>query len=276
MSSPLSFGIGVVDRIGGFIGRFGRFGPTERRQAAGNIPPMLVLYFEEPDLTDSEDPNTRRTASARIQLDRYVPEGTTLEASERFEEVLKKRRTVRSFSDRPVERGVIESVLRAAGSAPSGANKQPWRFIAVSDPKTKRAIRLAVEEVEREFYEGRASDRWLDDLDHLGTDADKEYLETVPWVIVVMALRTTDDGGQVYYLNESVGIATGMLLTAAHMAGLATLTHTPSPMKFLRELLGRPEHERPYMVIPIGYPAEGCLVPDIERKGLDEIGVFVE
>lgn len=211
-----------------------------------------------------------------MPLDAYAPKGTTLEAAKQFEDVLKKRRTVRHFSDRAVPREVIESVIRAAGSAPSGANIQPWRFIAVSNPKTKREIREAVEEVEREFYEQRASERWLDDLAHLETDADKGYLETVPWVIVIMALRTTDQGGQVYYLNESVGIATGMLLTAAHMAGLATLTHTPSPMKFLREVLDRPEHERPYMVIPIGYPAEDCTVPDITKKPLDEIAVFVE
>jgi nitroreductase len=211
-----------------------------------------------------------------VPLDAYAPEGTTLQAAERFEDVLKKRRTVRHFSDRPVDRAVIESVIRAAGSAPSGANIQPWRFVAVSNPKTKQDIRRAVEEVEREFYEQRASERWLNDLAHLETDADKGYLETVPWVIVIMALRTTDQGGQVYYLNESVGIATGMLLTAAHMAGLATLTHTPSPMKFLREVLDRPEHERPYMVIPIGYPSEDCTVPDITKKPLDEIAVFVE
>lgn len=211
-----------------------------------------------------------------MPLDAYAPEGTTLQAAERFEDVLKKRRTVRHFSDRPVDRAVIESVIRAAGSAPSGANIQPWRFVAVSNPKTKQDIRRAVEEVEREFYEQRASERWLNDLAHLETDADKGYLETVPWVIVIMALRTTDQGGQVYYLNESVGIATGMLLTAAHMAGLATLTHTPSPMKFLREVLDRPEHERPYMVIPIGYPSEDCTVPDITKKPLDEIAVFVE
>lgn len=227
-------------------------------------------------MSDPASTNRQPTPPRRTPLVPYVPEGTTLEAAERFEAVLKRRRTVRHFSERPVERAVIESVIRAAGSAPSGANIQPWRFVAVSNPKTKHDIREAVEEVEREFYEKRASERWLDDLAHLETDADKGYLETVPWVIVVMALRTTDEGGQVYYLNESVGIATGMLLTAAHMAGLATLTHTPSPMKFLREVLDRPEHERPYMVIPMGYPADDCTVPDITKKPLDEIAVFVE
>ncbi len=225
------------------------------------------------------DPDSSAAASKqpeRMLLDPYIPEGGTREAAEWFEGVLKQRRTVRDFSAQPVAREVIESVLRAAGSAPSGANLQPWRFIAISNPKTKRDIRIAVEEVERAFYEGKASERWLNDLAHLETDAEKGYLETVPWVIVIMALRATDDGGQVYYINESVGIATGMLLTAAHMAGLATLTHTPSPMKFLREVLDRPDNERPYMVIPLGYPAEGCTVPKITKKPLDKIAVFVE
>jgi len=212
----------------------------------------------------------------RVALERYDPGVPALEAASAFHRVISRRRTVRSFSDRPVERAVIERVIAAAGTAPSGAHKQPWRFIAVSSPEIKREIRAAVEAVEREFYEERASERWLEDLAPFDTSADKSYIEDVPWVIVVMALRTTDDGGQVYYLNESVGIATGVLLTAAHMAGLATLTHTPSPMKFLREVLGRPEHERPYMLIPMGYPSEGCTVPRIERRALGEIAVFLE
>lgn len=206
----------------------------------------------------------------------YAPQRPAAEAARAFYEVMRQRRTVREFSDRPVPREVIEEVIRAAGTAPSGAHKQPWRFIAVSNPGIKHKIRMAAEEVEREFYEKRVSDRWLKDLEIFGTSPDKSYIDTVPWLIVVMALRTTDEGDQVYYLNESVGIATGMLLTAAHQAGLATLTHTPSPMNFLREALGRPEHERPYMVIPMGYAAEGCTVPDLSRKPLDEIAVFVE
>lgn len=206
----------------------------------------------------------------------YIPNVPSEKAAEDFYEILKQRRTVRTFSDRPVPREVIENVLLAAGTAPSGAHKQPWRFIAVSNRELKHQIRVAAEEVEREFYENKASDRWLKDLEVFGTDPDKSYIDTVPWLIIVMALRTTDDGGQVYYLNESVGIATGMLLTAAHHAGLATLTHTPSPMNFLREVLGRPEHERPYMVIPLGYAAEDCTVPDLQRKGLDETTVFIE
>lgn len=206
----------------------------------------------------------------------YIPDQPSNEAAEAFYEIIKKRRTVRMFSDRAVPREVIETVIKAAGTAPSGAHKQPWRFIAISNKEIKHQIRLAIEDVEQEFYESKASDRWLEDLEDFETSADKGFIETVPWLIVIMALRTTDDGGQVYYLNESVGIATGMLLTAAHHAGLATLTHTPSPMKFMRELLGRSENERPYMVIPMGYPAEDCTVPDLERKGLDEIAVFVE
>lgn len=206
----------------------------------------------------------------------YTPDLGPLEAAKSYYEVVDQRRTIRQFSDKPVPREVIEQVLLAAGTAPSGAHKQPWRFVAVSNAQLKHKIRTAAEEVEREFYEKRASDRWLEDLEVFGTSPDKSYMDQVPWLIIVMALRSTDEGDQVYYLNESVGIATGMLLTAAHHAGLATLTHTPSPMNFLREVLGRPEHERPYMVIPMGYPSEDCTVPDLTRKPLEEISVFCE
>lgn len=218
----------------------------------------------------------RRMKVEQIPHHPYVPEVGSAQAAEDFLAVISKRRTVRAFSDTPVPREVIEQVILAAGTAPSGAHKQPWRFIAVSNAEIKHKIRMAAEEVEREFYENKASDRWLKDLEVFETSPDKSYMDTVPWLIIVMALRTTDDGGQVYYLNESVGIATGMLLTAAHHAGLATLTHTPSPMNFLRDVLGRPEHERPYMVIPMGYPAPDCTVPDLERKGLNEIAVFMD
>ena len=190
-----------------------------------------------------------------------------------FYTVANQRRTVRQFSDRPVSREVIETILMAAGTAPSGAHKQPWRFIAISNPELKHKVRVAIEEVETEFYQEKASDRWLEDLEDFETSPDKSYLDTVPWIIVVMALRTTDDGEQVYYLNESVGLAAGMLLTAANHAGLSTVTQTPSPMGFLRELLERPKNERPYMVIPVGYPADDCTVPDL---GLGEIAVFEE
>jgi nitroreductase len=188
-----------------------------------------------------------------------------------FYETMRRRRTVRMFSDRPVSAETIEWIVRAGGTAPSGANKQPWRFVAVGSPELKRRIREGAEAEEREFYERRASEEWLRDLAPFGTDEDKGFLEVAPWLIVVFKLMKTDDGGQVYYVNESVGIAVGMLLAAAHHAGLATLTHTPSPMKFLADLLGRPEHERPFLLIPMGYPAAGCTVPDITRKPLDEI-----
>lgn len=177
------------------------------------------------------------------------------------------------FSDAPVPRSTIEMVCRAAGTAPSGANKQPWRFVAVSNAELKRRIREAAEAEEREFYERRATQEWLDDLVPFGTDASKPFLETAPWLVVIFKLAKADDGSRVYYTNESVGIATGMLLAAAHHAGLATLTHTPSPMGFLREVLDRPEHERPFLLVPMGYPAEDCVVPVIERKPIDEIMV---
>jgi nitroreductase len=177
------------------------------------------------------------------------------------------------FSDRPVSRETIEWLVRIACTAPSGANKQPWRFVCVQDPELKKRIRLGAEEEEREFYSQRASDAWLADLELLGTDAHKEFLEVAPWLIAVFRLSRSDDGSNVYYSQESVGIAVGMLLAAAQLAGLATLTHTPSPMRFLAEILGRPKHEHPFALIPVGYPAEGCTVPKaaLARKSLDEV-----
>lgn len=210
-----------------------------------------------------------------IPLDRYDPGVPSEQAARAFYETMRKRRTVRMFADTPVPVETIEWMIRAAGTAPSGANKQPWRFVAVGDPETKHKIRLAAEEEEREFYQRRATDQWLADLQALGTDEHKEFLDTAPWLIVVFKLMKTDDGGQVYYANESVGIATGMLLAAAHHAGLATLTHTPSPMGFLAKVLNRPDNERPYLLIPVGYPAPNCVVPDIQRKPLDDIMVRV-
>lgn len=209
-------------------------------------------------------------------VDRFVPVGSPEEAAARFYDTMRRRRSVRAFSDEPVSREAIEWIVRTATSAPNGANKQPWRFVAVKDPGLKKQIRAAAEQEEREFYERRASARWLADLEPLGTDENKEYLEIAPWLIVVFRLVKGDDGGQVYYSDESVGIATGFLLAAAHQAGLATLTHTPSPMRFLQELLGRPEHERAYMLIPVGYPATDCTVPRhaLPRRPLDEVLVF--
>ncbi len=198
-------------------------------------------------------------------------------AAEAFHVVMRKRRTVRMFSDRPVSRETIEWIVRTAGSAPSGANKQPWRFVCVADPATKREIRLAAEVEEREFYERRASVRWLEDLAPLGTDSDKGFLEVAPWLIAIFLLSKGDDGSQVYYAPESVGLASGFLLAAAHHAGLATLTHTPSPMAFLSRVLKRPKHERPFLLIPVGYPAEECMVPEaaLRKKPLDEIMVVL-
>ena len=206
----------------------------------------------------------------------FAPGCSAEQAAEAFYEVLKSRRSIRDFSAQPVSRATIEWIVRAATTAPNGANKQPWRFVAVQDPKLKRAIRLGAEKEERELYAGRASEAWLKDIEPLGTDANKAFLEVAPWLIVVFRLTAADDGSKVYYSEESVGLATGMLLAAAHHAGLATLTHTPSPMKFLAELLNRPSHERAYMLIPVGYPAAGCTVPAhaITRKPLEEVLIF--
>jgi iodotyrosine deiodinase len=205
----------------------------------------------------------------------YRPPTDALSAAQQFYEVIKQRRTVRHFSDRPVPREVIENIIRAAGTAPSGANKQPWRFVAVQDPSIKKEIREAAENEEREFYHRRANAQWITDLKAIGTDEHKAFLEIAPWLIAVFKLAKDDllqnGSDQVYYVNESVGIAVGLLLAAAHHAGLATLAHTPSPMKFLARILRRPEYERPYLLIPIGYPADDCVVPDIHRKTLEQI-----
>jgi iodotyrosine deiodinase len=210
--------------------------------------------------------------------DWYAPAEGSTQAARSFCDVMKRRRSVRMFSSKPVARETIEWLVRTAGSAPNGANKQPWRFVCVADPALKRAIREAAEAEEREFYQHRASERWLNDLARLGTDENKAYLEVVPWLIVVFRLVQTDEGGQVYYPQESVGIALGMLLAAAQFAGLATLVHTPSPMKFLAEALGRPDHERAFALIPVGYPADDLMVPAeaLEKKPLDEIMVVHE
>ncbi|MCE9619584.1 MAG: nitroreductase family protein [Planctomycetes bacterium] len=204
-----------------------------------------------------------------------APQPDATSASRDFYERMKQRRSVRMFSDKPVPREAIENIIRAAGTAPSGANKQPWRFVAVQDPALKKEIRIAAEEEEREFYSRRANPEWIRDLRAIGTDEHKPFLEIAPWLIAVFKLAKDDlmqnDSDQVYYINESVGIAVGFLLAAAHHAGLVALTHTPSPMKFLTSILGRPAHERPYLLIPLGYPAEDCMVPDIHRKSLDQI-----
>ena len=211
---------------------------------------------------------------------REYPEDEMMRRAREFHEELKRRRTVRDFSSRPVPRTVIDDCLRAATTAPSGANLQPWHFTVVGDPETKRRIRLAAEEEEREFYHHRAPREWLDALAPLGTDERKPFLETAPWLIAVFSQRygRLADGRRVkhYYPMESVGIATGMLIAALHMAGLATLTHTPSPMKFLNEILGRPKAaERPFLLLVAGYPEEDAKVPDIGRKPLGEVVSYV-
>jgi nitroreductase len=197
-----------------------------------------------------------------------------------FEAQLQRRRTVRQFSDRPVPRSIIEKCLLAAGTAPSGAHQQPWHFVAISDPAIKSKIREAAEIEEREFYQRRAPQEWLDALRPLGTDEHKPYLEVAPWLIAIFLKRFSrlPDGRKVkhYYTDESVGIATGFLIAAVHEAGLVSLTHTPSPMGFLCDILGRPRDvERPYMLLVVGYPAANASVPDIHRKPLGEIATFL-
>lgn len=206
-------------------------------------------------------------------LERFDPGVPAEDAARAFYETMNKRRSVRMFSDKPVSRETIEWCVRAAGTAPSGAHKQPWRFICINDPKLKSEIRAAAEEEEREFYERRATRKWLEDLSPLGTDSSKPFIEIAPWIIVVMQLAKTDDGGMVYYREESVGLAAGMLISAIHHAGLVTLTHTPSPMKFLTQVLNRPDHERPFVLLPVGYPADDAAVPDMGRKPLEDIMV---
>jgi len=209
----------------------------------------------------------------------YPPEVMRRRLKEFYEDI-RRRRTVRDFSDRPVPKPVIEDALRAAGTAPSGANLQPWHFVAVARADTKKRIREAAEAEEREFYRHRASPEWLKALEPLGTDSDKPFLETAPWIIAVFLQKfgRLSDGSKVkhYYPVESTGLATGILITALHRAGLASLTHTPSPMAFLNDLLGRPKSERPFLLLVTGYPAEDAKVPDIGRKSLDEFVTFID
>jgi nitroreductase len=192
---------------------------------------------------------------------------------------IRRRRTVREFSNRPVPSEVIKDCLRAAGTAPNGANLQPWHFVVVSNPNIKREIRAQAEKEEYDFYHHRAPKEWLDALAPLGTDEHKPYLEIAPYLIVVFAQThgVNPDGRRVkhYYAQESVGIATGFLITALHHAGLVSLTHTPSPMGFLNKILNRPSHERPFLILVVGYPAEGAKVPAITKKPLEEIATFV-
>ncbi|MBT5875053.1 MAG: nitroreductase family protein [Candidatus Latescibacteria bacterium] len=208
----------------------------------------------------------------------YPADEMEARAAEFYGEI-RRRRTVREFSERAVPRSIVENCVLAAGTAPNGANMQPWHFVVVSDTDVKRQIREAAEEEEQEFYNSKAPQEWLDALAPLGTDQHKPFLETAPFLIAIFAQRhgILPDGRKVkhYYAVESVGIASGILITALHHAGLATLTHTPSPMNFLNKILGRPAHERPFLLLVVGYPDEQAQVPDITKKSLGEIASFV-
>ncbi len=201
---------------------------------------------------------------------------------EAFRALMARRRTIRDFSDRPVPRDLVEQAIRIAGSAPSGANLQPWRFVAIADAAVKRRIREGAEAEEQAFYAGKAGAAWLEALKPLGTDADKSFLEAAPWLIAIFGARRALDADGVerkaYYVPESVSIATGFLIAALHGAGLATLTHTPSPMGFLNDICGRPETEKPMILLVVGYPADGAVVPAVaaRKKPLDEIADFIE
>ena len=219
----------------------------------------------------------------RLPLSAFVerPVDEMQARAQKFADRMHLRRTVRDFSDRPIPRAIIENVIRAASSAPSGANQQPWHFVAVSNTELKRQIRLAAEAEEREFYVNkRAGDEWLGALAQLGTDEHKPFLETAPWLLVVFGQRYgIDENGERikhYYTPESVGIAMGILITAVHHAGLVSLTHTPAPMKFLNEILKRPTNEEPYLILVVGYPAENATVPAISRKSMHLISTFSE
>jgi nitroreductase len=212
----------------------------------------------------------------------YAPERLDAETMERrarsFYEQMDARRSVRDFSPEPVPRELIELAIQTASTAPSGAHRQPWRFVVVGNPEIKRKIRIAAEAEEKKSYEERMPDEWLDALRPLGTDWRKPFLETVPWIVVAFEeLYGFDEDGNKrknYYVRESTGLACGLFIAALHNMGLATLTHTPSPMGFLRDILGRPKNERPYILFPVGYPAEDAQVPDLRRKGLDEVALW--
>ena len=200
-----------------------------------------------------------------------MPAEQALAHSRAFLDAMRTRRTIRDFSDRPVRFELIRNAVATAATAPSGANLQPWRFVVISDPERKRLMRVGAEQQERAFYRTRASAEWLAALEPLGTDWRKPFLETAPYVIVVFEVHKGPHSPRPYYAKESVGIAVGLLLASLHQAGLATLTHTPSPMRWLNQILDRPTEERAFVVVPVGYPAEGATVPDIDRKPLDEV-----
>ena len=209
----------------------------------------------------------------------YVDSEEMKNRVEQFYQLMDQRRTIRMFSDEPVKREIVEQILLTASTAPSGAHKQPWTFCAISNPSIKSKIREAAEEEEFRNYHGRMSQRWLKDLEVFGTNWQKPFLEIAPWIIVVFRRIFEWEGEQKvnnYYVQESVGLASGMLLTAIHHAGLVSLTHTPSPMNFLTDILNRPDNERPFLLIPVGYPAKDAQVPNIHRKSLEEVALFFE
>ena len=208
-----------------------------------------------------------------------LSEKEMLEKSNSFFSQMNKRRSVREFSSKTFPIEIIENIIKTASSAPSGANKQPWTFCIISNPEIKKQIRIAAEKEEKESYDSRMSDRWKEDLEPLGTNWEKPFLETVPYIIVVFKkVYEIIDGekNNNYYVNESVGLSTGFLIVAIHNAGLATLTHTPSPMNFLSKILNRPENERPFLLLPVGFPIENCKVPNIQRKSINDIKILFE
>ena len=198
-----------------------------------------------------------------------------LKNASHFYDQMEERRSVRDFSDKLVSQEVIEKIIHTASTAPSGAHKQPWTFVAIQNPEIKSEIRKAAEKEEFESYTKRMTDEWKDDLKPLGTDWRKPFLEIAPWLIVIFSQTTASDKSKHYYVQESCGIAAGFLIAAIHQAGLCTLTHTPSPMNFLKKILNRPDNERPYLLLPVGYASENCYVPDIQRKTLSEVSVFI-
>lgn len=209
----------------------------------------------------------------------YVNGEASLKGVQEFYNFMDLRRSVRDFSDEKVSKELIETLIKTASTAPSGAHKQPWTFVAVSSAEIKSKIREAAEKEEREFYENRAPKEWLDDLAPIGTDWEKPFLEIAPWLIIVFKKSYNTDNGtrtKNYYVQESVGLACGFLISAIHHAGLITLTHTPSPMNFLTNILERPDNEKPFLLLPVGYPAKEARVPDLERRSLNEVSVFIE
>lgn len=205
-------------------------------------------------------------------------EDEMIRRSKEFYKFMDQRRSVRHFSDKDVPQEIIDYIIKTASTAPSGAHKQPWTFCVVRNSDLKHELRMLAEEEEKKNYAGRMSERWIKDLEPLGTDDIKEFIDLAPWIIVVMkkSYDVDDDGTKTnnYYVNESVGIACGFLIAAIHNAGLVTLTHTPSPMNFIAKALNRPDIEKPYLLLPIGYPAESCTVPDLRRKELEEIAIY--